>query len=65
MKPRDFKKLTKDKTPNEILSMYMKNEIFLYKFQIDYLIKLKKGTNEENRGGISFGRTNNIWFTLS
>lgn len=56
MKPRDFKKLIKDKTPNEILSMYMLDKIFLYKFQIDYLIKLKKGTEEENRGSISFKR---------
>lgn len=60
MKPREFRKLIKNKTPNEILSLYMKNEIFLYKFQIDYLIKLKKGTSEENRGGISFGKAKDI-----
>lgn len=60
MKPKEFKKLLKKYTPNEILSLYMKAEINLYKFQIDYLIKQKRDTEEENRGGIAFGRTNNI-----
>ena len=60
MKTKDFNKLIKNHNPQTILSKYMKNEIFLNNKQLDIVIDKKKGTDEEGRGGISFGRTNNI-----
>jgi hypothetical protein len=32
---------------------------------LDHVIELKEGTSEEGRGGVSFGRTNNIWLNVS
>lgn len=55
MKTKDFNKLIKNHNPQTILSKYMKNEIFLNNKQLDIVIDKKKGTDEEGRGGISFG----------
>ena len=49
----DFKKLLKEKTPNQILTKYMLSEITLTNRQLDKVIKLKKGTPEEGHGGVN------------
>ena len=60
MKTKDFKKLIKNYSPQTILTKYMLCEFWLNNRQLDQVIKMKKGTPEENRGGVSFGRTDNI-----
>jgi hypothetical protein len=60
MKSKDFKKLLKTYSPQTILTKYMKCEVYLNNRQLDHVIELKEGTSEEGRGGVSFGRTNNI-----
>ena len=60
MKAKEFNKIIKKHSPQTILEKYMMAEIFLNNYQLDKVIKMKKGTPEEGRGGISFGRTNNI-----
>lgn len=58
MKAKEFNKLIKKHSPQTILAKYMTREIFLNNFQLEKVIEMKKGTEEEGRGGISFGRTN-------
>lgn len=53
MNARDLNKLTKEKTPNQILMKHILGEIFLTNTQLDKVIKLKKGTPEEGRGGVN------------
>ena len=51
MKATELNKLLKEKTPNQILTKHMLSEITLTNIQLDKVIKLKKGTAEENHGG--------------
>lgn len=60
MRTKDFKKLIKNYSPQTILTKYMTCEIYLNNKQLDQVIELKKDTPEEGRGGVSFGRTNDI-----
>lgn len=53
MKAKEFNKLLKEKTPNQILSKYMLSEIYLTNSQLDKLIKLKRETSEEGHGGVN------------
>ena len=53
MKTSELIKLLIDHTPNEILTMYMNDKVNLTDRQIERLIGLKKGTPEENRGGVN------------
>lgn len=60
MKSKEFNKLIKKHSPQTILTKYMTMEIFLNNYQLEKVIEMKKGTEEEGRGGVSFGRTNDI-----
>lgn len=60
MKTKEFKKLLKNYSPQTILTKYMMCEVYLNNKQLDQVIELKKDTPEEGRGGVSFGRTNDI-----
>jgi hypothetical protein len=51
MKARELNEMLKIKTPNQILTKHMLGEVFLTNAQLDKVIKLKKGTNEEGHGG--------------
>jgi len=64
MKTKDFKKLIKNYSPQTILTRYMLCELWLNNKQLDQVIEMKKGTEEEGRGGVSFGRTNDIRLTI-
>ena len=54
MKKREFKKQIEQNKPQELLSKYMTNEIFLTDKQLDKVIELKKGTSEEGHGSAGF-----------
>lgn len=56
MKTKDFKKLIKNYSPQTILTKYMLCELWLNNKQLDQVIEKKKGTEEEGRGGVSFGK---------
>lgn len=56
MRAKEFKKLVKEYSPQTILTKYMKLEIYLNDRQLDQVIQMKEGTEEEGRGGISFGK---------
>lgn len=49
----EFRKILKEKTPGQVMSKYMRGDIFLTKSQLDRVIRLKKGTPEEGRGGVN------------
>jgi hypothetical protein len=51
MKSTELNKLLKEKTPNQILQMYMSLRINLTEKQLDKLVALKDGTSEEGHGG--------------
>lgn len=53
MNSRELNELIKVKTPNQILTKHMLGEIYLTNSQLDKVIKLKKGTNEEGHGGVN------------
>lgn len=53
MKANELDKLLKDKTPNQVLRKHILGEILLTNSQLDKVIKLKKGTPEENHGGVN------------
>ena len=53
MKANELDKLLKDKTLNQILTKHILGEIYLTNSQLDKVIKLKKGTSEENHGGVN------------
>ena len=56
MKTKDFKKLIKNYSPQTILTRYMLCELWLNNKQLDQVIKMKKGTEEEGHGGVRFGK---------
>lgn len=56
MKTKEFKKLIKNYSPQTILTKYMMCEFYLNNRQLDQVIELKKGTQEEGHGGVSFGK---------
>lgn len=60
MKAKEFDKLIKCCSPQNILVMYIKSVISLNDRQLDKVIKLKKGTEEEGHGGISFGKSRKV-----
>lgn len=53
MKASELDKLLKEKTPNQILQKHILSEIYLTNSQLDKVIKLKKGTPEENHCGVN------------
>ena len=59
MKARELNDLIKTKTPNQILTKHMLEEIYLTNSQLDKIIKLKKGTAEEGHGGCNIGGNKN------
>lgn len=54
MESKDFKKLIKKGDYQNILERYMRNEIFLTIEQLQKVIDLKRGTSDENHGGVNF-----------
>lgn len=50
---KDFKKILKEKSPNQILQKHILSEITLTNSQLDKVIKLKKGTPEEGHCGVN------------
>lgn len=61
---KDFKKLLKEKTPNQILQKHILSEITLTNSQLDKVIKLKKGTPEEGHCGVNIGGKNGTINTM-
>lgn len=51
MQKIEFDKLLQNKTPDQILTKYMIDEISLTDTQLSKILKLRKGTPQEGHGG--------------
>ena len=60
MKTKEFDKLIKKHSPQSIIIMFLKSKINLNNKQLDKVIEMKKGTEDEGHGGVSLGKIRKV-----